>query len=397
MSFPPSLNFPRASLLWSILSQPTAPFREGRVIHTVLEALQAGKVPHFLDPVGNIVVGVSSRVAYAKLLAKKTAEPIRLFIAHMDHPGFHGMKWRSLTELEAKWHGGSPTAHCDGATVWMSRTGGLDFGSGTLTETKLLESGRAIDSAVIRFSEPQDTSVEPTTIYGAFKFRAPHWMEDQLIYTHVADDLIGVFAILNLALDHFSKPRAGEPLFLGLLTRAEEVGFIGAIGHFELGWIQKRKRDAFCVSLETSRTLPGADIGKGPVVRLGDRMTMFSAGHVRIFSEVAQQVLPEKHQRRVMDGGSCEATAATVYGLPTVGISVPLGNYHNQSFQGGPDSRGDMGPAPEFVHASDMMGMIELCRALLKPKLPWSKPFAAQAKAFKKSYQGYKALLVSGP
>lgn len=391
------MSFPHEALLGSILSQPTAPFREGRVMHAVLEALQAGKVPHFLDPVGNIVVGVASRVAYSKLFAKKTPEPVRLFIAHMDHPGFHGVRWRSSTELETKWYGGSPTTHCNGAPVWLARTGGLDFTSGTMEETKLIPSGRGIESSIVRFEGPQDPSIDPSTLYGAFKFRAPHWTEGELIYSHVADDLIGVFAILSLALDHFSRPRAGDPLFVGLLTRAEEVGFIGAIGHFELGWIQKRKRTAFCVSLETSKTLPGADIGKGPVVRLGDRMTMFSAGHVRIFSDLAQSVLPDRHQRRVMDGGSCEATAATVYGLPTVGISVPLGNYHNQSFQGGPDSRGELGPAPEFVHREDMLGMIELCQALLRPKLPWSKPFAAQAKAFKKSYRGYRKLLVSGP
>ena len=45
-----------------------------------------------------------------------------------------------------------------------------------------------------------------------------------------------------------------------------------------------------------------------------------------------------------MDGGTCEATTATVYGYPCVGISVPLGNYHNQCFEGGPDSRGPLGP-----------------------------------------------------
>ncbi len=70
------------------------------------------------------------------------------------------------------------------------------------------------------------------------------------------------------------------------------------------------------VSLEASRTLPGAVVGKGPVVRLGDRRTVFDAGALKVLSELAERVLPGGHQRRIMEGGVCEATAATVYGLP---------------------------------------------------------------------------------
>ena len=98
-----------------------------------------------------------------------------------------------------------------------------------------------------------------------------------------------------------------------------------------------------------------------------------------------------------MDGGTCEATAATVYGIPCVGISVPLGNYHNQSFEGGPDSRGELGPAPEFVHMSDIAGLQTLCHALLTPKLPWKTPWAAKHKEFPKSLKNYQPLLKSGP
>src|SRR6185437_14124322 len=134
----------------------------------------------------------------------------------------------------------------------------------------------------------------------------------------------------------------------------------------------------------------GAEIGKGPVVRLGDRYTVFDSGALRIFSELALKRLPDKHQRRVMDGGTCEATAATVYGIPCVGISVPLGNYHNQSFEGGPDSRGDLGPAPEFVHREDIAGLQELCRALLEPKVAWSAPWSAKHKEFREALKKYQ-------
>src|SRR4051812_12493783 len=99
----------REELLQEILSRPTAPFREGHIISIMTQKLKEGGVPHFLDPLGNIVIGVSSRTHYQRVVRKKTDEPLRLFIAHMDHPGFHGTTWRSETELEIKWHGGSPT------------------------------------------------------------------------------------------------------------------------------------------------------------------------------------------------------------------------------------------------------------------------------------------------
>jgi endoglucanase len=120
------------------------------------------------------------------------------------------------------------------------------------------------------------------------------------------------------------------------------------------------------------------------VVRLGDRLTTFHPGALRAFSALAAEHLPGKHQRRIMDGGTCEGTVAQAYGFPTVGISIPLGNYHNQSFEGGPDSRGPLGPAPEFVHLDDIAGMEILCRALLEKGLNWQDAWADKRAQFRK-------------
>ena len=387
------------ALLLSILSQPTAPFREGHVIARISKALDDAQVPYFVDPIGNLVLGASGQKSYLALLREKTKEPLRIFIAHLDHPGFHGTAWKSPTELEVKWHGGSPTQYIENAKVWLadrSRT----LGYGKFASVKMIPSGRAIESGVIAVSASLKTMVpDATRIYGGFGFREPVWQEGELLYTKAADDLVGSFAIVTLAIEHFEREgsKKKKAPFLGLLTRAEEVGFIGAIGHFELGWLASARRPLLCVSLETSRTLPGADIGQGPVVRLGDRTTVFDPAALRVFSELARTVLPEKHQRRVMDGGTCEATAATAYGLPCIGISVPLGNYHNQSFEGGPDSAGPLGPAPEFVHTQDVAGLLELCRGLLKPKLPWATAWQPKLKEFRKELKGYRELLRSGP
>jgi endoglucanase len=381
------------SLLNEILSQPTAPFREKQVILKITQALEAAAVPYLIDPVGNIIIGADSQKAYLKKIRGKSSEPVRVFIAHLDHPGFHGVSWKTDSELIVKWHGGSPTQHLAGSKVWLAGPeGGLT--EGTLKEATLLPSGKAIDSGIV-VCPHQPIPVEK--IYGGFQFRAPVWLEGNLLYTKAADDLIGAFALTSLAIRLWKRKRAADFPFLAVLTRAEEVGFIGAIGHFELGWLQQAKREIICVSLETSRTLPGAEIGKGPVVRLGDRMTVFDSGALRILTDLAQSHLPERHQRRIMDGGSCEATAATAYGFPCIGISVPLGNYHNQSLEGGPDAAPLNGPAPEFVHTEDIQGLLVLCEALLKSKLPWSTPWSKKKKEFKKSLQSYRTLLRSGP
>lgn len=402
----------RADCLREILSEPSAPFREAHVINRITATLAAGGVPFFIDPIGNVVVGAASAADFKKILKqkppqntnKKSVEPLRLFIAHMDHPGFHGANWKSPTELEILWHGGSPTADLVGAKVWLASRQGWE-GEGHFSSVQLIPGGKAIERGVVKV--PASLSAKfpglkgAPKIYGGFGFRAPVWDDGRKIYTKAADDLVGSFAIVSLALDLLStrgKKRTAPPSFLGLLTRAEEVGFIGAIGHFELGWLKAAKRPVICVSLETSRQLPGAEIGKGPVVRLGDRLNVFDPGALRVFTDLAQTVMPGKFQRRVMDGGTCEATVALTYGMPTIGISVPLGNYHNQNFEGGPDSsHAPNGPAPEFVHLDDVEGLLALCKALVAPKYPWLRPWEANRLKFRKSLKTYQPLLMSGP
>jgi endoglucanase len=397
-------------ILNEILSQPTVPFRESHVIRRIARELDEKGVPYFQDPIGNVVVGAGSQGEYLKLLKKKEAEPLRIFIAHTDHPGFHGVEWTGERELSVKWHGGSPTAHLEGARVWLADESGAR-GHGHFRRVEMHPSGKALVAGTIEIDGEspglnRTHAPKPAQLFGGFAFREPVWQEGRLLYTKAADDLVGCYAIVRLAVEAFAPAKGGKgkgtrpggkkprPPFIGLLTRAEEVGFIGAIGHFELGWFKQAKRELLFVSLETSRQLhPGAEIGKGPVVRLGDRYTVFDAGRLRVFTELAQKALPDAHQRRVMDGGTCEATVAVSYGYPSVGISVPLGNYHNQSFEGGPDSRGPNGPAPEFVSLDDVEGLVTLCGALLAPKLKWSDAFAAKRADFRKSLKTYRKLL----
>jgi endoglucanase len=379
--------------LLRLLQLPTAPFREAHIVAFARATLVHHEIPFFADPAGNLVIGCRSPQEYRRIAQTRSAEPVRLFIAHMDHPGFHGVRWSTPARLTVKWHGGSPVRHLAGSRVWLADETGY-LAHGKLERVVLHGHGHSINHAEVRLDRPLSGKPPAGELFGGFAFRAPVWQQGRRLYTKAADDLVGVHTVLETAIRYFRKPASRQhPPFLGLLTRGEEVGFIGALAHFELGWLNKARRPIVCVSLETSRTLPGAIVGKGPVVRLGDRRTVFDPGNLRVLSELAEKVLPKQHQRRIMDGGTCEATAAIAYGLPAIGISVPLGNYHNEGFEGGPSSRGQRGPAPEFVHLDDVEGMVKLCTALMQPGLDWASPWGSLRRRLQQNLQHYRRLL----
>ncbi len=377
-------------LLLDLLFQPTAPFREEAVIRWYRILFQKHQIPNFIDEVGNLVVGAASLAEYQALLAEKTSEPLRILVAHMDHPGFHvngPMTGKGAKgDLLATWHGGSPVKGLTGTKVWLADREGYR-GFGKIKSVKIHPSKWSMESLVIS----PIGKIEGENHFGGFAFQAPAWERQNKIYTKAADDLVGTFAIGSLAISHPEYFK--EKRMIGLLTRAEEVGFIGAIGHIELGYLHKAQRELFLLSLETSRTLPGALIGKGPIVRLGDRKTVFESGYVENVTQIAEKVLPKKYQRRIMDGGTCEATAMIAYGFKATGISLPLGNYHNQNFEGGPGAKVKGGPAPEFVHMEDLKGMLKLCEALMEPGAITSKVWSSRSAQFKKSYQDSSRLL----
>jgi endoglucanase len=368
-------------LLRNLLHQPTAPFREAHVARLVADVLQRARVPSFCDPDGNIVVGVASLAEYKKLLGEADSEPLRVFVAHMDHPGFHGTRWVSASRLHVAWHGGAPVRGLNGGKVWIASETGY-CALGRLVKPRLDKTRKRLVEAEVQVERSAWLRRPAAShLFGGFGEHAPVWREGKLIYTKAADDLVGVYAIVQTAIRIFKNKKRAP--FVGLLTRGEEVGFIGVIAHLERGWLQRARRPVVCVSLETSRTLPNAEIGKGPVVRLGDRRTVFDPNYLRVLTEVAEDVLPKKHQRRIMDGGTCEATAALAYGLPAIGISVPLGNYHNESYEG--RNRGK--PAPEYVHLDDVEGLLKLCDGLMRPKLPWAAPWEKTRRALHRNFE----------
>jgi len=387
------MNQRQTRLLNKVLSQPTAPFREQLVTRVAVDELERREIPHFIDPAGNIVIGVASARDYRALLRDPDQEPLRILAAHMDHPGFHGKAWQDNRRLGITWHGGSPVKHLGGARVWLANDDGV-FGFGRIRKPTIHKSGYYMESAEIQFDDPSLVRrFRAREIFGGLAFRAPVWRSGKRVYTKAADDLVGVFAVLETAFAAYRRDRQNAPPFIGLLTRGEEVGFVGAIAHFDLGWLANAKRKSVFVSLEASRTLPGAIVGKGPIVRLGDRRTVYAADYLKVLGDVASRVLPGRFQQRIMDGGACEAAAATIWNLPAIGITLPLGNYHNQGFEGGQDCVAPEGPAPEFVHQDDIDGLLILCRAFVRPGLPWPDPWKQQKMRLLKNAARYRKLL----
>lgn len=303
----------------ALLEQPTAPFHEDAVRDAIVAQLQECahvRIEH--DPYGNMI---------ARYRRGARQRPRWAFAAHMDHPGWVRSKngdWRFL---------------------------------GSVPERFLVNPRKRAFGDFAMWDLP------------AFEFK------DGLIHSRACDDLLGCAEIICL----FRELEAAKANVhcLGLFTRAEEVGFWGAIQLARSGILPK---NITVFSLETSTPRGGAEIGRGPIVRVGDRLSIFDSGEtLRMMNVAAANGIPV--QRCLLDGGSCEASAYQVYGYRSVAASIALGNYHNCV----PD--GTIGC--EYVSADDYANMVRLCVALVREtKSP--DPVKALRTTLEKRAAGYK-------
>ena len=169
---------------------------------------------------------------------------------------------------------------------------------------------------------------------------------------------------------------AGLHHFSVLLTRAEEVGFVGAIAAAQLGTIPA---EASVLSIECSPASTDAPPGGGAVVRVGDAASIFSADLTnKVSTLLRKRKMP--FQRKLMAGGSCEATAFAGLGLNASGLCLPLVNHHNMidvhGVREGRRKRAVL--APEEIDLGDYDGLVDLLVAVAeqldrqKETLPFS-------------------------
>lgn len=295
------------TILKRILKQPTAPFHE-YYVRAEIEALLKD-CPHVKvkrDKYGNLIATYKN--------GKSKSKPTWVLGAHMDHPAFVRVPG-SKGKDEFEFLGGVPKPEVDAGVKRGLR--GKPKG----------------DIA---------TWVFPVNITG------------EKIEATACDDLIGCAVIIatmwELASLDFSTT------FHAVFTRAEEVGFLGA-WHIAQKW-PFGEEDVF-LSIETSRPVNGAVMGGGPVVRVGDRLSIFdSEGTAVLMTTAKEQGI--RVQRCLLDAGACEATAIQAAGYRSTGISVPLGNYHNL------DANKKI--VPEYVLQSDVRDLINLLKALVATK-----------------------------
>ena len=312
---------------------PAAPYHEGAVIAEVERICAEKGLPLEHDSFGN-------------LLARHTTAPqLRPLVlaAHLDHPGFALVRVLGPRRWLARFLGTVPDEFFQEGTKLRVMPGALPAVLGKrVGEKKEFE---------IHFAAaPPKGAVEQRPTHAVWEL-ADFTEANGKIRGRACDDLIGVTVVLATLLE-LKRTRARVNV-AGVLSRAEEVGFQGALAAASAGQLPK---NALVISLETSRELPPAKMGRGVILRVGDRASVFDAAAMRFLAEVAGDIVKKDKtftfQRALMSGGTCEGTAYQELGFQTGAVCVALGNYHNCG------ARSKI--AAEYVSLADAQGMARL-------------------------------------
>jgi putative aminopeptidase FrvX len=318
-----------------LLANPTAPLMEDLpAAHVEAFARERG-LAHGRDAAGNVLVRAGDG----------GGRPLVL-VAHLDHPGFH-VDDADGEVAALSFHGGLLAEHAaPGSPLAFFRRGEREpVGRGALV---------AADADKGRLTGGSAEVLEGDAPPGGFAmWDFPAWsVADGLVTARVCDDLLGAAAILA------TLDEVGECPVWGLFTRGEEIGFLGAIEAIRLGTVPA---GSAVLSLECSPALPSAPQGGGVIVRVGDRMSIFEPTLTAALAAAAEGVAAGdatfRWQRRLMDGGACEATAFCASGYRASGVAVPLGGYHNA---------GGGAVAPETVLVDDWLAEVRLLIALAR-------------------------------
>jgi putative aminopeptidase FrvX len=336
----------------SLLNQPTAAVKEAlpqKFLRDFAAARPNLKLSE--DAAGNL------RVDYAPSGA---VHPPLVMVAHLDHPGFH------IESIE----GDIATLSFQGSVngrhaIPGSRVEFFELGNPhPIGEGSLLE--RADETGALKSAKAKILSGRVASNGFAMWAFPGFSLEGDLIVTRCCDDLLGAAAALCV-LDEIAQLAPPNVALTGFFTRAEELGFLGTLEAIRLETLPK---NAYILSLECSKAFANAPQGAGVIVRVGDASSIFDTGLTHALTlcakSRAQRDPSFKFQRKLMDGGSCEATPFCAHGYRASGLALPLGNYHNQAFDA--DNNPCMGP--ESVHVEDFRCEIELLIELaLHPNL----------------------------
>lgn len=287
----------------------------------------------------------------------RSKRPI-IFTAHMDHPAFVVTEQMEDRRVRAEFRGGVFDAYFVGSKVRLHPREGL-ASVGVIKKLEPARSDRGDRSVVVVFRSRVNAA--PGDIM-TWHIGSARIQGDQL-RAPACDDLAGVAAALA-AFDVLgpSSRRLGLDVRV-LLTRAEEIGFVGAIAMCKTQFVPRASR---LITLEMSKSFPRhSPIGGGPIVRVGDRMSSFDPDLTYRICRIAERIEQNDDaftwQRKLMPGGTCEASAYQAYGYAATCLCLALGNYHNMtgSSRGGRIAR-------ETISLDDYYGLIRLLAAVGK-------------------------------
>jgi len=336
--------------LLELTNLPTAAGRETRVLSWITAwAARRKNLALTKDRAGNVFITQRRREARA-------ARAPLFITAHLDHPAFVVSAIRGQ-DLELEFRGSVHDPYFDRVRIEIMNA------RRTVTAQIVSLNAKAKPfKRVIARLENEGESVQIGDI-ARFVFDTSDVVpriEGGILHSYACDDLAAVAAALA-AMD-LLRMRAGMSHVGLLFTRAEEVGFVGALAACKARSIPKRAR---LICLENSRSFTESPIGDGPIVRVGDRMSVFEPSLTNDISLLVAEH-QKKHtrfrfQRKLMPGGTCEATAFSIYGYRSTCLCLPLGNYHNMididRVQAG-ERPARVGP--EFVSIADFHGLIEM-------------------------------------
>jgi putative aminopeptidase FrvX len=337
-----------------LTSLPTAAGREYRV-QAYLDRWLAARSRSLVwqrDHDGNLLVNSKKRPT--------TRTPPLLITAHLDHPAFVVSRIIDDRTIEAEFRGGVHDPYFDGARLEFHDATN-QIVKGRIESLAPISKTRLFKVATVRLSKRLPALSIGDVGRWAFPAAAITGRgSKRLLKTHACDDLAAAAAAL-CAFDRIRKRRGMEHVGL-LFTVAEEVGFVGAIGAATNGLVKKNAR---LVCLENSRSFPESPIGGGPIVRVGDRMTVFSPG---LTNEISTLMMAHaaanpkfKWQRKLMAGGACEATAFSAFGFHSTCLCLPLGNYHNmQAIDEVQAGRRPAKVGREYISVEDLHGLVEM-------------------------------------
>jgi len=279
-----------------------------------------------------------------------------LFItAHLDHPAFVVLSVRA-GEVELEFRGSVHDPYFENAPIEILGQRGRCSARIRSLDAKATPFKRVLAT----LDDDQATPLAGDIARFIFTEQPLPRIDGGLLRTYACDDLSAVAAALS-AMD-LLRVRTGMAHVGLLFTRAEEVGFVGALAACRARSIPKRAR---LVCLENSRSFPESPIGGGPIVRVGDKMSVFEPSLTNdialLMAEHEKRKSGFKWQRKLMPGGTCEATAFSTYGYRSTCLCLPLGNYHNMvDIDDVLAGRRPAQVGPEFISVADFHGLIDM-------------------------------------